>query len=78
MNTQLRRTLPVAARARTSGFAVAIEGARRFFVRMVEDGWCWTRDEHAAHLFADERQATAWATRSIGGGTPKVVGVWRG
>lgn len=61
---------------RSSGFAVSITGARPYFVRMHADGqWSWTIDQHVAELFPSEERAMAWASRNIGGGRPKAVGV---
>ena len=61
---------------RPSGFAVTIESARTYFVRLHDTGeWSWTVDRHEAELFPNEERAAAWAARNIGGGEPKVVGV---
>ena len=61
---------------RSSGFAITIESARPFYVRLCADEtWCWTADCHEAELFPSEERAAAWAARNIGGGKPKVVGV---
>ena len=64
------------AHRRSSGFVVAIEGARPYFAQLHDAGeWSWTVDRHAAEIFPSEERAAAWAARNIGGGKPKVVGV---
>lgn len=71
-------TCAAANHRRSSGFVVAIEGARPYFVRFHYGGeWSWVVGRHEAEVFSSEERATAWAVRNIGGGQPKVVGVMR-